>query len=120
MEEENEGTLTLKTDPNKNDSGSTSSGGKYGNGRVNSKPVQSEGIINKLTGTGENAKNGISALVVIFLFVTGIILTILVCREYWGTQCKEPISMLDSIKGVWGIVTPLLTLILGYVFGKGK
>lgn len=93
---------------------------KYGNGRVNGNPIQSDGFINKLTGTGENAKNGISTLVVICLFVTGIILTILVCYEYWGKQCQEPISMLDSVKGVWGIVTPLLTLILGYVFGKGK
>lgn len=121
MEEENEGAVNLKADSNKSESDFASLGGKYGNnGKLNSKSVQSQGIMNRLTGTGENAKNGISTLVIILLFVTGIILTIAVCYEYWGTECKEPISMLDSVKGVWGIVTPLLTLILGYVFGKGK
>ena len=99
---------------------SASANEKLGNGKIRKNPFQSDGFINKLTGSGENAKNGISTLVVISLFLTGIILTILICIEYWGKQCQEPTPMLDSIKGVWGIITPLLTLILGYVFGKGK
>lgn len=108
------------SDQIKTGSVSASANEKFGNGKIRKNSIQSDGLINRLTGSGENAKNGISTLVIISLFLTGIILTILVCREYWGTECQEPIPMLDSIKGVWGIITPILTLILGYVFGKGK
>lgn len=90
------------------------------NGKINVLSAFSSGLMNKITGVGENAKFGISTLVIICLFAVGIILTIITCIDYWILCCKESISLLDTIKGIWEMITPLLTLTLGYVFGRGK
>ncbi len=90
------------------------------NGKINAISAFSSGLMNKITGVGDDAKFGISTLVIICLFGVGVHLTLITCIDYWINCCKEPISMLETIKGIWEIITPLLTLTLGYVFGRGK
>ncbi len=76
------------------------------------------GLMQRLLGSGNEAKYGISAIVVIGLFIVGLIFTVVVCLDNWFFCCDS--SMMEDIKTIWGIVTPLLTLTLGYVFGKGR
>ena len=51
----------------------------------------------------------ISGMLIIFLILTGLILSI--------TIYKEP-KDLESVLKIWGIITPIITLTLGYLFGN--
>ena len=51
----------------------------------------------------------ISGMLIIFLILTGLILSI---KIY-----KEPKDLENVIK-IWGIITPIITLTLGYIFGS--
>ena len=60
-------------------------------------------------GGKDMAALNISGLVLIFLIVIGVIFTLLIC--YHKLECIE-------IRDLWGIFTPLITLIFGYMFGN--
>ena len=51
----------------------------------------------------------ISGVLIIFLLFTGLIISINIYKEK---------SDLDNIVKIWGIITPLITLTLGYLFGN--
>lgn len=51
----------------------------------------------------------ISGMLIIFLIITGLIMSF---KIY-----KEP-KDLDNVVKVWGIITPIITLTLGYIFGS--
>jgi hypothetical protein len=51
----------------------------------------------------------ISGILIIFLIVTGLVLSV---KIY-----SKP-EDLDNIIKIWGIITPLVTLTLGYIFGS--
>ena len=51
----------------------------------------------------------ISGMLIIFLILTGLILS---CLIY-----KKP-NDLDNVVKIWGIITPIITLTLGYIFGN--
>ncbi len=67
------------------------------------------GIVGKLFGTQENASKNIAATVLIVLLIGGLILSgIAYC-------CYNDI---DFIKTIWQTLIPVITLALGYIFGK--
>lgn len=64
------------------------------------------GIIATFIGTGTNARSSIVVITIIFCFIVGIILSI--------TQSQE------DVINVWSIFCPIITLALGYIFGRNE
>lgn len=98
--------------PNTNPSGETS-------------PVANMlGTISKTIGTGENAKNSIVWMTITWSFciasgITACIFILLLItyfntdKEYFNNLIKHSFSM-------WSIFTPIITLALGYAFGRNE
>lgn len=80
--------------------------------------AEKTGIMPKYLGSGNDAKNSISVIVIVGLLCIGNFLSFFVCLNSW--IFSESNYMTDDLKTIWGIVTPILTLTLGYVFGKGR
>ena len=78
------------------------------------------GSITKNIGTGENAKHSIIYLVLKWAFVAGIIITTLIIINNWFFRdCENKVpDVTDDLRIVWEIVVPIITLALGYEFGK--
>lgn len=82
------------------------------------------GTISKTIGTGENAKNSIIWMTITWSFViaSGITLALLIFlfvayiqnKEYWISELTK------HMFSVWTIFTPIITLALGYAFGKNE
>ena len=73
----------------------------------------SRGWIGRFWGGGEHASKNIAGLCICFLMAIGAIVTFLVLR------CNNE----DGIKNIidfWSIVTPIITLALGYLFGHSQ
>lgn len=51
----------------------------------------------------------ISGMLIIFLILTGLILSVKIYNEP---------TDLDNVVKIWGIITPIITLTLGYIFGN--
>jgi len=69
-----------------------------------------QGILGKIWGSSTSIPHNIAALSIIVLIITGIIYT------YCCMSLKtEEISL--PIKDFWAIITPLITLAIGYLFG---
>ncbi len=73
------------------------------------------GSLGKFFGKGDSVKLNIAGLLIIVLVIAGILYTcfILLCNT---SSNPKAIGILDF----WGIVTPLITLSLGFVFGKSQ
>lgn len=73
-------------------------------------------------GTGDNAKNSIVFLVIKYCFWAATILCILIALNCWFFQNDDSksIDLTHDIKKIWEIVTPIITLALGYLFGRNK
>ena len=67
------------------------------------------GLIGRLFGTGENASKNITAIICILLIVGGAVVSL---YAYAWKDDKE------LVKSVWGTIAPIITLSLGYLFGK--
>lgn len=80
----------------------------------------SRSILENVIGSGENAKNNISFTIIVSSFICIGVFTLFVLIDYWWLHCSDNKTISEEIKEVWTMVTPLLTLTLGYVFGKGK
>lgn len=79
------------------------------------------GKITETIGSGENAKDTFIYLTLKWSFYTGVILTAFVVANNWFfVENKKVPNIMDDLKGCWGIVVPLITLALGYAFGKSK
>ncbi len=78
------------------------------------------GIIGRLIGVGNNAKHSIVTIIIICCFVAAIIITILVIVNYWKFRdCENKVpDIVGDLKVIWEIITPIITLALGYEFGK--
>ncbi|MFJ5535986.1 hypothetical protein [Vreelandella titanicae] len=75
------------------------------------------GTITQQIGTGQNAQNSFVWLVIKYSFWSAVsILIILTIHNFF--IYKEPDSIMDNSKAIWDIFTPLITLALGYAFGK--
>ena len=70
-----------------------------------------QGWLGLIWGNTHNAAYNISGLVIIFLLLLGIIYSLLVYNVP-----SEQIGL--PIKDFWAIITPIMTLALGYLFGE--
>lgn len=82
------------------------------------------GSIQEYIGTGQNAKDALVYLFIKWILWVGIILTAFSCIYFIVAEFLLPENqinlLVDTFKGIWGIVTPLITLALGYHFGRKK
>lgn len=83
---------------------------------------KADGKIAGYLGTGDNAKNSIVYIVIKYCFWTAIIICILIALNCWFFQNDDnkSINLTHDIKIIWEIVTPIITLALGYLFGKNN
>ncbi|WP_125722963.1 hypothetical protein [Flavobacterium ustbae] len=92
--------------------------------KTNLKPESSpdlHGSITNTIGTGEVAKDSIIYLVIKWSFISGSFITFLLALNNWCFRENEKVPELTSdIKATWGIIIPIITLALGYAFGKSK
>lgn len=80
------------------------------------------GKINQYLGTGRNAKDSIIYLVIKYSFIVAGVITVLVIINYWffrDNDNKVP-NIVSDLKVIWEIVTPIITLALGYAFGRNE
>ncbi|MGV3460684.1 MAG: hypothetical protein ACO1N9_09555 [Flavobacterium sp.] len=73
------------------------------------------GALGKFFGAGDTVKMNIAGLTIIVLTLTGIIYTF--CILY-NNNSNNPKAI--GILEFWGIITPIITLALGFVFGKSQ
>ncbi|MGN2752526.1 hypothetical protein [Aliivibrio fischeri] len=84
------------------------------------------GEVAQFIGTGNNAQNSVVWLTIKWSFWIGIGITlIIVLFMAWFTPTPKnesdvlSIFPIDHIQTIWGIFVPIITLALGYMFGKG-
>lgn len=76
-----------------------------------------QGHVSKIIGSGENAQNSIVYQTIAWSFLSGVIFSIII---FGHVIYKEEGDLVDSIKNIWSIFIPVITLSLGYIFGKTK
>ena len=78
----------------------------------------------KITGTigrGDDARNSFVYLTIKWAFISGCIITILIVMNHWLFRKEEMVpDFTGDIQLVWDIVVPMITLALGYAFGKSR
>ena len=85
------------------------------------KNVHIPGKIADTIGQGEDAKNSIIYLTLKWAFRTGIVISLLIVINHWLFRVNEKIpDFMGDIKIAWEIIVPLITLALGYAFGKSQ
>lgn len=76
------------------------------------------GTLSQPVGTGKHARTNIIWYIVSAIFVIfSCISSALIIMSIYGKDTK---AVSESIKDIWGVFTPVLTLALGYLFGKQK
>jgi hypothetical protein len=75
------------------------------------------GLVTHQIGSGEHAQNSIVYKTILWSFVGGALLSIAAVGIAVWRGTASPFS---DIKDVWAIFAPLITLSLGYLFGKGR
>ncbi|KQR71878.1 hypothetical protein [Pedobacter sp. Leaf176] len=68
------------------------------------------GWLGDIWGNSEKIPNNLAALLIVILILTGLIYTCIV-----SGMPSEKISL--QIKDLWSIISPLITLSIGYLFG---
>ena len=77
--------------------------------------------ISKIIGTGQDAKNSIAYQVLKWSFVSlAVIFVGVSCYTAYNIYQKQSESYIDDLIRGAGIITPIITLILGYVFGRSS
>ncbi len=105
--------LTYQQNPAQKDSAST----KLNPGSKKGKPT--EGKITDIIGAGDNAKYSLAFVTLCCGFGLGFLITLgLYLKLTLGNDCYT--SFIEDTKLVWSIFIPLITLALGYAFGKEK
>ncbi len=77
-----------------------------------SKMTRELGLLGQFFGSGNSIKLNIAGLFIFILVITGIVYT--ACVLFSTNINSKAIGILEF----WGIITPLITLALGYIFGK--
>jgi hypothetical protein len=80
----------------------------------------SKGKIAETIGGGEDAKNSFIWVTIRWSFLIGAITTLAIYLRPIYCQAELQGNLLDDIKAAWSIFMPVITLALGYSFGKGK
>jgi len=75
------------------------------------------GQISNIIGSGKHAQTAIVYKTIGWSFFAGSVFTIILFLLAWLTDECPPI---EDIKTIWSIFIPVITLALGYVFGKGR
>lgn len=75
------------------------------------------GEVSKIIGSGENAQHSIVYKTIAWSFTTGVAFSLM---QFFYVIYAGKENPLDSIKGVWSIFIPVITLSLGYIFGKSS
>lgn len=72
-------------------------------------------------GTGGNAQQAIIYTIIKYVFIVGSVLSILVVINYWLFRENEKVpDFIGDLRMVWELFLPLITLSLGYLFGRAK
>lgn len=79
--------------------------------------ANTSGRITETIGRGEDAKNSIVWMTITWSFFIGATLSLLL---FSLVVADKDFKYIDSIKDVWTVFVPLITLALGYAFGKSK
>ena len=88
-------------------------------GRVSSgKPT--EGHYTKQIGSGENAKNSFIYITIVWSFIVGSVTCGCIYIRTFAPPEMTAMEIVEAMRGVWSIFLPIITLALGYAFGKGK
>lgn len=82
------------------------------------------GKISQTIGTGENAKNSIVWMTITWSFCIAAGITFLLFISLWLAYYNKNIPEIAELKkhmiNMWSIFTPVITLALGYAFGKNE
>lgn len=99
-------------------------GGPVGRGDAkvtSAKPLTGQpGHYTRQIGSGENARNSFIYITISWSFIVGSVTTGAIYIRSFGPPEMTAPEILDMVKGVWSIFLPIITLSLGYAFGKGK
>jgi hypothetical protein len=77
------------------------------------------GKITSHIGTGNNAKDSFIWMTITRSFYIATTISVLLfIRSFFNVAAEE--NLLDSIVKIWGVFVPIITLALGYAFGKGR
>ena len=85
------------------------------NGKDRLAPIA--GKITHLLGTGENAQFSIVYKTISWSFAAAGISSIIVVSHI---LYKNNGNVIEALKGIWAIFIPVITLSLGYIFGKSR
>lgn len=99
---------------------STSVGSKTGSGNASPSNKTYSGTITKHIGSGENAKNSFIWMTITWSFIIGAGISFLVYIRSFFFDEPNTNMLIESLAAVWSIFIPLITLALGYAFGKGE
>lgn len=83
-------------------------------------PTPKHNIAGKITeniGSGENAKNSIVWMTITWSFFTAGAISLLL---FSLVVANKDFKYIEEIKSVWSIFIPIITLALGYAFGKSQ
>jgi hypothetical protein len=84
------------------------------------KPIEAPGRIAETIGTGEHARNSFVWVTICWSFALGGLTTLAIYLRPTYCQAELQGNLLEDIKSAWAIFFPIITLALGYAFGKGK
>lgn len=74
---------------------------------------EERGLLGRLWGSIEHSSNNIAGLFIVLLLIIGSVYTFwMVCID----SCENHTKILEF----WGMLSPMLTLALGYLFGRGQ
>lgn len=81
--------------------------------------LDKKGTITDTIGTGDNAKNSLIYVCIHWCFLAAALLTLFVVLNNWFFRQNEKVpDFVEDIRTVWMIFLPVVTLALGYAFGK--
>lgn len=75
------------------------------------------GTVTQQIGSGDNAQNAIVYRTILWCFIAGGVLS---AAAFIHAFIKDAATPLSGVKDVWSIFAPIITLAMGYLFGKGK
>jgi len=87
---------------------------------ANAKGKPTEGKIALEIGTGDAAKDSFIYLTIKWSFLVGSITTACIFIKSFFDVGGDSASVVELIQNVWSVFLPIITLALGYAFGKGK
>ncbi|MNJ38389.1 hypothetical protein D3C77_332350 [compost metagenome] len=80
-----------------------------------------ESVVSKISkeiGTGEAAKDSFVYLTIRWSFLVGALTSFAIfAKSFWECSSADSVEM---VKTVWSVFMPIITLALGYAFGKGR